>query len=194
MGRPAKFSDIDVLDRAVDHFWRDGCESVSIRDLEVVLELKAPSIYRRFESKDHLIASCIDRYSERVIGGRIRHFLSEVEDPLQGLHAFFSSALMPHVDELKLRGCLLTNTANAAAGQTPEVRLAVAAGLGTIEASFRSALQRALDQGSLSPETDVVATAKALLMSFQGLLVLVRAGAPGLESYVDAAFTPLSAL
>lgn len=55
MARPAKFEDLEVLDRASDLFWRDGCDAVTIRDLEAALDLRAPSIYRRFTTKDGLV-------------------------------------------------------------------------------------------------------------------------------------------
>lgn len=192
MARPPKYADSDVLDRATDLFWLHGADAVSIRDLEVALDLRAPSIYRRFHSKDELLAQCLDRYVDRVIGGRIRHFLDDTEDPLGGLRAFFTSALRPHPDEPLSRGCLLTATAGHSTAATPEIRDALHRGFEAIRAAFTTQLSRAVDAGQLSSKTDPEVTARALLLSFEGLLALARSGAPDLLAAIDATFDTLT--
>ena len=64
MGRPVKTTDTDVLDVTYVLAWQRGCDDLTIRDLEVALDLRAPSIYRRFHSRDELLAAAIDRYSD----------------------------------------------------------------------------------------------------------------------------------
>ena len=165
-----------------------GVDAVSIRDLEVGLDLKAPSIYRRFQSKDELLVRCIDRYVDQTVGGRVRRFLDDEDDPLAGLRAFFTSVLRPHPGEQQLRGCLLTTTAGHAEATTPGVRAALGRGFSTIEAAFRQQIENAKAAGHLGTDMDADAAAKALLMSFQGLLVLARSGASDLEASIDATF------
>ena len=57
-----------------------------------------------------------------------------------------------------------------------------------IEEAFRRQIERAKQTGHVGPAADAAATAKALLLSFQGLLVLARSGAPDLEAGIDATF------
>ena len=192
MARPVKFEDTEVLDRATELFWKYGCDSVSIRDLEQGLDLRAPSIYRRFQSKDRLVACCVDRYVKRVVGGRIRRLLDGADDPVEGLRSFFTSVLDPHPGERHPRGCLLTVTAGQATFQTPAVRSAVTAGFDTIEAALRSQLERARTARQLSDHPDIDMLAKGLLVSFEGLLVLARSGSDGLETSIDAIFAGLA--
>jgi len=192
MARPRRFEDDDVLARATELFWKHGSDSVTIRDLERALDLKAPSIYRRFHSKDELLVRCIDRYIEHTVGGRIQHFLDGADDPLAGLSAFFTSVLRPHPGESRCRGCLLTATSGSAKASNPEVRSAIARGFATIEAALRRQVERAVDNGQLEPDTDSAAVARSLLMSFQGLLVLARSGAPDLHASIAATFCALA--
>ncbi len=191
MARPPKFDDQDVLDRATDLFWKSGADAVSIRDLEAALDLKAPSIYRRFHSKDQLLARCIDRYVQRAIGGRIRFFLQNADDPLGGLRRFFTSTLDPHPGEDRLRGCLLTTTAGSAQADTPEIEQAIKRGFSTIETAFHHQIEQATEAGQVDTDTDPEAVAKALMLSFQGLLVLARSGAGDLLASIDATFSSL---
>jgi len=190
--RPAKFDDADLLDRSYDLLWRDGCDAVSIRDLESALGLQAPSIYRRFHSRHELIARSVDRYVERVVGARVRRHLVDAEDPVAGLQAFFTSALVPAPGEIAPRGCLLTVTAGQVASVDPGVRAAVSAGVATVEDAFRTQVHRARDQGRLASgadtDADADAVATGLLLAFEGLLVLVRAGRTGLDHVVDGVF------
>ena len=76
MARSPKFDDDEILDRAMSVLWHRGWARTSIRDLEEALEIKAPSIYRRFGSKEGLAAvlgagdalSGIDRHRVVVRG------------------------------------------------------------------------------------------------------------------------------
>jgi len=191
VARPLKYNDDVVLDRATDLFWKHGSDAVTIRDLEAALDLQAPSIYRRFASKDQLLVQCLDHYVEQTVSGRVRYFFDDAVDPLVGLRAFFTSVLRQHPDEDRLRGCLLTTTASRA-DLDPDVRAAVARGFETIEVAFRSQIERGITGGRIRPDLSVEATAKALLMSFQGLLLLARNGADDLEASVEATFAALA--
>ncbi len=194
MARPAKFEDVEVLDRATELFWRDGCDAVTIRDLEVALDLRAPSIYRRFTTKHHLIACCVDHYVDRVVSGRVHSILEASDDPVEGLRSFFTSVLEPFRDERGPRGCLLTVIAGQAAFHDPEIGASVTAGFEVLEAAFRVQLGRAQATGQLRDGIDVGALATGLLASFEGLLVLARSDADGLHAGIDATFAVLLSL
>lgn len=188
MARPRKFADDHVvLDRAIDLYWRCGADSVSIRDLEEALELRAPSIYRRFHSKDELLVRCLDRYVDRVILGRIRHLLDDADDPLDGIREFFTSVLLTRPGERDPRGCLVTTTAGHAEAATPEVQRALARGFAAIDTAFERQVARAVATGQLPADTDTAALASALSLVFQGLLVLVRTGTDDLAPTIDSA-------
>ncbi len=194
MARPAKFEDVEVLDRATELFWRDGCDAVTIRDLEGALDLRAPSIYRRFTTKHHLIACCVDHYVDRVVRGRVHSILEASDDPVEGLRSFFTSVLEPFRDERGPRGCLLTVIAGQAAFHDPEIGASVTAGFEVLEAAFRVQLGRAQATGQLRDGIDVGALATGLLASFEGLLVLARSDADGLHAGIDATFAVLLSL
>ena len=95
MARPPKFDDDEILDRAMLLFWRQGWSATSIRQLEVELDLKAPSIYRRFGSKDGLARAVLERYLDRIIERRIERHLTGEGDPIQNIRSFVFSALRP---------------------------------------------------------------------------------------------------
>jgi TetR/AcrR family transcriptional repressor of nem operon len=183
MGRPAKLPLEEVMQRATRLFWEQGCDAVSTRDLERALDLRSPAIYRRFRSKDELLARCLEFYVDTVITTRIRRHLELAADPMQGLHDFFTSTLE---GAPPLRGCLMANTATHAEWRVPEVRDAVHRGWRLLRSAFEKQVLRAQQAGQLPTELDPVATSQALMMSLLGALTLVRAGITELRPGIDA--------
>jgi len=192
MGRPPKIDELEILDRATALFWKDGCDAVTIRDLESALDLKAPSIYRRFATKNDLIERCVERYVGRVVGGRIRRHLEGCDDPLEGIRLFFASALEPHPGEETSRGCLLTVTASQTAFQDPAIRAAVRTGMEQIRCGFQTQIERGRASGQIRTDVSAQVQATHLLLMFEGLLVLARSGATDLMESVAVGIDSLS--
>lgn len=181
MGQTMKASDAQVLDTTLDLIWRRGCDAVSIRDLEGALDIRAPSIYRRFHSRDQLLAAAIDRYVDRVVRPRIRLFLVDAADPLEGIRQYsFSSIELQH-QSLARRGCLLASISQQTAFEVPVIREAVTRGFDEMESALVDALDRAAAQGHRF-QCATGELARALIQSWVGLLVLMRSGRDGLDA------------
>ncbi|MEM9564746.1 MAG: TetR/AcrR family transcriptional regulator [Actinomycetota bacterium] len=181
MARPPKIDDEQVLDRAMAVFWRHGWSSTSIRQLEAELDLKAPSIYRRYGSKEGLTRAVLERYLDRVIGGRIERYLSGEGDPIDNIRAFLDSALTPPPDGRSLVGCLLTVTALDHPTAEAELGDLLTRGLATIEAGLTAEAERAAATGRLADWLAPATAAAQLAVSFQGLMVLARSGVAPVE-------------
>ena len=181
MGQPAKTTDTKVLDITFDLVWQRGCDAVSMRDLEVALDIRAPSIYRRFHSRDQLLAAAIDRYVEKVVRPRIRRFLIDADDPLDGVRQYYLSNTDAKFQSLARRGCLLTSTSQQAAFQIPVIREAVTRGSNEMESALAAALNRAAAQGhQFQCAADELAL--ALIQSHVGFLAMTRSGRDGLDT------------
>ena len=192
MGRPAKTSDSDVLDITYALAWERGCDDVTIRDLEVALDLRAPSIYRRFRSRDELLAAAIDRYVECVVDVRVSRYLAGARDPLHGIRRFFLSVTDAAVNPATSQGCLLATTSQQSSYSVPVIRDAVDRGVTRVEDALCSALDRAGHAGHqfASPHRDI---ARALLQNFLGVLMLTRCGHRDLEPSVSVMLDALLA-
>lgn len=181
MGQTAKTTDANVLDITFDLVWQHGCDAVSIRDLEVALDIRAPSIYRRFHSRDQLLAAAIDRYVEKVVRPRIQRFLIDAVDPLDGIRQYYLTSIDVKFQSGARRGCLLASTSQQTAFGVPVIREAVTRGSNEMESALVDALDRAAAQGHrFQYATDELVG--ALTQSHIGLLVMMRSGRVGLES------------
>lgn len=177
MPRSPKLDDDDLLDRATQAVWRSGWSQTSIRDLERVLDMKAPSIYRRFGTKDGLGVAVVDHYVDRVVHHRIDRYLPGTGEPIENIVGFLESAVTESDDGVGLWGCLLTTMSAESDGIGWDVRDAVARGLSVIEDALGREVRRADELGSLRPGVRPEAAASVLVLAMQGLMSLARAGA-----------------
>lgn len=151
-------------------FRERGFESTSIRDLEAATRLKAASLYQAFGSKAGLFEASLARYQRDVVERRAAEHLRP-ELGLAGVRSFFTStyATEPH----PAHGCLVTNSAVEYATIDQRARRRVHDGLDTIREALAGQLRAARAAGELR-DVDIDATADALLVLYEGMLVMAR--------------------
>lgn len=67
-GRPKTFDRARTLDVAVDSYWRDGVDAVSINEICRRAGISKPGLYREFGNEDELMDAALTHYSETVLG------------------------------------------------------------------------------------------------------------------------------
>lgn len=175
-----KLEDDEMLRLAMLEFWRGGWSGTSIRDLERALGLAAPTIYRRFGSKEGLFVAAVGYYIEHIVEARIEKYLTAPSaDPLGGLWGFCGSALQAG-KATRYRGCLLTLSANEAPELPAAARRSVMDGIERIRAAIGEAVERAVAAGQLDAD-DPEALGDQVAIAMQGLLVLSRGGMSRVE-------------
>ena len=157
-------------------FWRHGWSQTSIRDLERAVDLKAPSIYRRFGSKDGLGAAVVDHYVGRVVRRRVGRYLSGVGDPIDNISAFLERSVTQPDAEQRLWGCLLTTAAVEAEHLDGEVGAAIERGLAEIERGLLGEVERAARSGQLAIGVEPASAVAMLTLVMQGLMAMARGG------------------
>ncbi len=170
-------------------FWKKGYADTSLVDLEKALQVKAPSIYSTFGSKHTLFLEAIRHYIQHVVVKRLQDHITTAIDPIAGIKAFFTSTLVAaHDKKTGSPGCLLTNSATEFGADTPDIAALVTAGLQQTETVFKQALTAV--HGDIQ---DVDRLAAALLMEFQGLMVLTRLNynQSTIEAAIDAVIQKL---
>jgi AcrR family transcriptional regulator len=169
VARPRSFDQDTVLTAAMLVFWEHGYEATSIRQLEAVTGLNAPSLYGAFSDKEGIFTAALQRYLDVVISPSIE---AAGGLGLAGIRLLFTSILDKGPD-VPL-GCLLAVTSSEAGALSEDPRRLLAAGLDQMRAALQDALRAAIETGSLDPEVDVSATADALVALYEGIQVLQR--------------------
>jgi len=171
MARPAEFERTDVLEKAMNVFWRTGYSATSITDIVNATKLKPGSLYGAFQSKRGLFLEVIDTYSIRSIE-RVTLSMNESESPIKGIERFFQR----FCDELEKdhigKGCLMVNTMLELATEDDEIRERISQYLDQVEQHFYQAIILAQQLNQIDKRRDPADLATYLMTNIWGLRVL----------------------
>jgi TetR/AcrR family transcriptional regulator, transcriptional repressor for nem operon len=168
-----QFDRNDVLDRAMQVFWRSGYQATSIQDLVDATGVNRGSLYTTFGDKCGLFLAVLDHYSDQVA----RPTMAELDgpDPRRAIEGMFESIIRRTSDPAFPRGCLDTNTSLECPGAGDVIARKIAARLGQQESAIYQVLRRAQHEGALDPKQDARALARFFLGVAQGLNVVNKA-------------------
>lgn len=171
MARPAEFDRDEVLERAMNQFWKTGYAATSVTDLVNATNLKPGSLYGAFNNKRDLFLASLEFYAQRSLK-RITDTLEQAQSPIQGVETFFSLLCQDlEADELG-KSCLLVNSLLELSNEDDEIRALASGYLDAIEKRFVNALQQAQELGEIDKEAEISDLASFLMTSIWGLRVL----------------------
>ncbi|MFE7563486.1 TetR/AcrR family transcriptional regulator [Kitasatospora sp. NPDC057500] len=195
MARTKEFDPDAALQSALELFWRRGYEATSMADLVDHLGIARASVYATFGSKRELYLRALERYGQQQQPA----LLTELSQPgpvlpaVRALVRRFAGESAAAGECGGRRGCFVTNTAVELAPHDPDAARRVEASLQHLETVLTAALVRAQAQGELSGGRDPQALARMLLVLFQGMRVIGKAG-DGSARLRDAAEQALALL
>jgi TetR/AcrR family transcriptional regulator, transcriptional repressor for nem operon len=185
LARRREFDQEQVLDAALQTFWRKGYEATSLPDLLEATGLARQSLYNAFGDKRALFLASVRRYADVELGK-----LSEaLEDgSVRGaIRRVFENVLQSARRDC---GCFLVNTATELLPRDPEVGRVVASAMTRQERAFARALRRGVERGELNlTARRIEQSARFLVGALQGLSVMVKAmpDSPALRDVVAVA-------
>lgn len=175
MARHREFDENQVLERALEVFWRRGYASTSVEDLTAATGLGRGSLYGAFGGKEALFITCLRRYmqgSQEAVRQALRH-----PDPRQAITTLFTEMIARYGDPNSPSGCLHTNTVLENASLSEAITRLNAAAQAGFQASLYEVLCRARALGQLRPGQDPLALAQFFATLACGLAVTSRQSA-----------------
>jgi AcrR family transcriptional regulator len=109
-GEPRKKAATRIFEAAQDLFYRRGIRAVGVDEIVCEAGVTKPSLYRSFESKDDLVAKCLENFAEEGWVALEARIASAGPEPLAQLHALLGH----YADEMAqpgFRGCPMSNAA-----------------------------------------------------------------------------------
>jgi AcrR family transcriptional regulator len=179
MARPRDFEEAEVLDRAMEVFWRHGYEGASMAELTKAMGLNSPSIYAAFGSKRGLFDAVLNRYRERRAAHR--EYLLAGATAREVAERLLFGAIEWLVDPNEPRGCLLIQAGMSAGVNNEDVPRAIVNQRSRTRNLLTQRLKRAQEDGDLPRSEDPAALARYLLMVFNGLALQAAEGMPEAE-------------
>ena len=190
IGRPREFDRGAALEAAMVLFWRKGFAAASMNDLCDAMDVRSPSLYAAFGSKEALYLEAIQHYVE-VFGPPVWDRLAEGATARAGVENFLLAATesLPE-SHVTPGGCMAALAAVCdewPAGIAQVVRKIRAEMLGML----RSRLEAGVANGELPATTDIEGLSRFYFSVYQGMAVQARdgAGAPELKGVVAAAMS-----
>ncbi|MFK7919867.1 MAG: TetR/AcrR family transcriptional regulator [Ilumatobacter sp.] len=109
-GRPKTFDRAHTLDVAIDSYWRDGPDAVSVNEICRRAEISKPGLYREFGNEDELIGAALTHYSETVLAPVLATLADDrsFQEALGSLIEFATRKETPEVPS----GCLFAKMRN----------------------------------------------------------------------------------
>src|SRR5262249_789673 len=179
-----------VLDKAIDLFWKRGYEGTSIEDLVQCMGVGRGSLYATFGDKHALYLAALSRYLAKNQGPILE--LIEQTGPLSEiLEHFFHACIDQLLSDPGCRGCFLVNATVEIAPHDPEVNQIVQSALQAIEEGFYRLLIKAQVAGDLPWTYAPHQLAHFLLGILLSIRVLAR-GQQGRRVLQDVAETALA--
>ncbi|MEW5962740.1 MAG: TetR/AcrR family transcriptional regulator [Pseudomonadota bacterium] len=161
-----------ALDKALQAFWARGYEATSMQDLVDCMGVNRGSLYATYGDKRALFLSALRSYDQarrRMLAGfEARH------SPRDAIRRVFQAFIEQVPEKGGSRGCFMTNTALELAAHDPEIRKIVAGAQEDVEAYFARMIRKGKASGDIAADVKVAETARGLLASLLGVLVLVR--------------------
>lgn len=163
----------ETLARAMQAFWAHGYEATSMQDLVDCTGVNRGSLYATYGDKRSLFLSALRMYDEKMR----RKLLGDLEAayaPRDAIRQLFLAFTANVSERGGNRGCFLTNTALELAPHDREVGRIVAHAQKEIEAFFVRMIEKGKAAGEVPATLKPVETARGLLATIVGLVVLTR--------------------
>ena len=185
MARPRTFDQQQVLDQAMDVFWRHGYDGASFAELTKAMNLNAPSIYAAFGSKRGLFDAVLQRYQQRRAAHR--ESVSAAPTARAAAERMLFGAIDWLTDPAEPAGCLLFQSGLACSTTAPDIPPLLVQRRANILKLLTERFTRAQAEGDLPASADPAALARYIQTVFSGLAIQAAAGVAKLDLQADAA-------
>ena len=168
MARPKKYQRDEVINQAMEVFWRKGFAATSLSDLTDCTGLNKRSLYNEFGSKEALFLEALSRY--RQLRAPVIEQLTQQPLGLNNIRQLYQGM----ADAIDCRGCLLALSLNELELLSSDAAGMVQQSLGGIQALVRANLEAE----NFPPHIEINALASLLSMQ---LISIASMGKLGME-------------
>lgn len=185
MARQKAYSEDEVVEKAMNLFWRNGYETTSMNMLEKEMGINKFSIYASFGSKNGVFLESLKCYMGKI--NLLLNKLENSESGLTGIKEYFYDFIEFTRETDFGKGCLVTNTANEI-NEDADVKIKQV--IGHFTGQVREAFAAVLKQDVSKDQTLVDQQADYLIIAMVGLSSATRFFAkPQLDNYIENIFT-----
>lgn len=188
MARTKAYIEDEVIDKALQLFWRNGYDTTSVRMLEKEMGINQFSIYASFKNKQGVFLESIKCYKKKI-KEELLDKLNESSEGIEAIKQYFYDFIDFSKNNNLGKGCFLTNTVNEL-GQTAD-RL-VMSEIKTFTTNLRNSFIKKLKLNQKNDDKTITKQANYLIIALQGLSVASKVfEQEHLEDFIEEVFEHL---
>lgn len=190
-GRPRSFDREKALERLMEVFWSKGYEGTQLNDLMSAIDVRPPSFYAAFGSKEAVFLEAVDLYLSKV-ASRSMQPLETSSTAREGIRAMLEGSIDVALST-KPGGCLLIlGVVNCLPEDQPVREYLLKARRKTVDL-IRACLRHGVENGDLPEDVEIDHLATFYHGVMQAISFQARDGAtrPELEALIEPAMAAL---
>ena len=173
MPRVKLFDEKEILNRALELFWKKGFHATSIQDLVNHLGINRASLYDTFGGKKELFDRAFQHY-RTINAARVITFFEEQSNTKEAFRKLFETAINQSIKDPDRKGCFVVNTITELTPGDQEIQAILAENSKTFEHIFYKFLKAGEKKGDFPAGKDLKAIASTIFTFYNGLQVLSK--------------------
>ena len=187
MARKKAYIEEEVIEKAMNIFWKNGYETTSMQMLEKEMGINKFSIYASFGNKNGVLLESIKCYKKKL-NTLILKLLSSTNG-INGIKDYFYDFIAFTKETEFGKGCLVTNTANELTDKADEQLKVV---LETFTTEIKEHFMKVLRKDTTKDEITVKQQGDFLIIAMFGLSSATRVfNSSQLKNYIENIFKNL---
>ena len=184
MARKKNYNEDEVVEKAMNLFWRNGYSTTSMQMLEKEMGINKFSIYASFGNKNGVFLESLKCYKQKL--NVLIDKLKKSSDGAAGIKQYFYDFVEFSKETEFGKGCLVTNTANEVNEKADEK---IKNSITTFTEDVKQVFAFKLKQDANKPATIIEQQADYLLLSMFGLSAATRVFSQAqIENYIENIF------
>lgn len=176
MARPVEFEYNDVLNNAMEQFWREGFEASSVQKLLDVTGINRGTLYNSFGDKDTFFKACLDHYNKLVAKDLDASLNNADLAPWAAVEKYFDLTVLSVSNKQRNMGCLLVNSFCESINYNKDIQKIVRASFAVVRKALLKCMKDADKAGKLKKGVSAEFAVDTLINTLYGLRVNSRDG------------------
>ncbi|WP_179352720.1 TetR/AcrR family transcriptional regulator [Winogradskyella vidalii] len=184
MARKKQYNEAEVLEKAMQLFWRNGYETTSMQMLEQEMGINKFSIYSSFGNKHSLFLESLKCYKNNV--NEMFETFKNASNGVASIKQFFYDSVEANFKDNSIKGCLVTNTYNEFSEREDEL---IKVQMDAFMANLKAIIIEKLKTDPTKDEATILQQANFLLLAKHGLAAAARVNSKQeIEDYIEMTF------
>jgi len=184
MARTKQYNESEVVEKAMQLFWKNGYRNTSMQMLEKEMGINKFSIYASFGNKHGLFLESLKCYKGRV-NGMLEKF-KNASNGIEDIKQFFYDSVSSNFKNDNNKGCLVTNTYNEFSESQDEL---IKEEMNIFMNNLKELFIEKLKIGTSKSEQILQKQANFLMLAKHGLAAAARVNSKKeIEDYIEMTF------